>query len=51
MDIRGIKVDASKGFDVMRGTQVLEHYDTYEQAQRYAQAHFGVVIRYWAENN
>lgn len=46
-----IKIDTTRGFDAMRGTQVLEHFDTYEQAQRYAAAHFGVVIRYWAQKN
>lgn len=45
--INNLSVNASKGFDAMRGTQVLEHFDTYEEAQRYAKAHFGVVIRYW----
>lgn len=42
-----IKIDATRRFDVMRGMQVLEHFDTYEQAQRYASSHFGVIIRYW----
>jgi len=47
MEINGIKVDVARGFDAMRGGQVLEHFDNYAQAERYMKAHFGVTIRYW----
>lgn len=47
MSIYGVTVDMSKGFDVMRGKQVLRHFERYEDAQAYAAAGRGRYVRYW----
>ena len=47
MSIYGITVDESRGFDVMRGDKVLAHYERYEDARAYADAHRGCCVRYW----
>lgn len=43
-----IKMDTTRGFDVMRGKTAVHHYDTYEEARAYTAAHKGTYIRYWA---
>ena len=50
MSINGIKVDMSRGFDIMRGHEVLRHCTSYEEARALV-AGAGVrhiYIRYWA---
>lgn len=47
MTIYGIKVDVSRGFDVLKGKTELEHFDTYEEAREYAAKAAGRWIRYW----
>ena len=42
-----ITIDLSKGFDVMRGKKVVEHFDSYERAWEYARDH-RLTLRYWA---
>ena len=42
-----IKVDITRGFDVMRGKRVLVHCDTYEDACKVARAKGGRYVRYW----
>lgn len=48
MSIYGITVDENRGFDVMRGKQVLRHFERYEDAQAYAALGHGRYVRYWA---
>ena len=45
--IDGFAIDESKGFDVMRGTRVLKHFDSYEAACAYAAEKFGRYVRYF----
>lgn len=40
-------VDIARGFDVFRGTQLLQHFNTYEDARKYADAAPGRYLRYW----
>ena len=47
MTIYGITVDTSKGFDVMRGSKVLKHFERYEDACTYAAAGRNRCVRYW----
>lgn len=47
MSIFGIEVDVSRGFDVMRGSRVLRHCASYEEAKAYAGACAGRYVRYW----
>lgn len=49
MRINGIKVDVSKGFDVMRGDVVLRHFDSYAAAKRFMLQVWGRSLRYWAD--
>ena len=46
--INGLSVDASRGFDVFRGSKLLKHFDTYAEARAHADAAPGRHIRYWA---
>ena len=48
MSIYGISVDVSRGFDVLRGSKVLAHFDTYAEARAFADAAQGRWLRYWA---
>lgn len=48
MTINGITVDLSRGFDVMRGTRVMRHFDSYAEAKAYAAQSGGRYLRYWA---
>lgn len=45
--INGIATDASRGYDVMRGSKVLRHFDTYAEARAYAALSGGCYVRYW----
>ena len=45
--INGIATDASRGYDVMRGSKVLRHCDTYAEARAFADAAPGRYVRYW----
>lgn len=46
--INGLAIDAARGFDVMRGKQVVEHFDNYADARKCEAAGRGRYIRYWA---
>jgi hypothetical protein len=48
MSIYGISVDVSRGFDVLRGSKVLAHFDNYAEARAFADAAQGRWLRYWA---
>lgn len=43
-----IKMDTTRGFDVMRGKNAVQHFGSYEEAWSYAAAHKGTYVRYWA---
>ena len=45
--INGLSVDASRGFDVFRGSKLLKHFDTYAEARAHADAAPGRYVRYW----
>jgi hypothetical protein len=47
MVINGLKVDVSRGFDVMRGKRVMRHFDSYAEACAYASEAWGRYVRYW----
>ena len=47
MSIHGITVDLSRGFDVLRGSKLLRHFDTYAEAKAYAALSHGRYVRYW----
>ena len=47
MSIFGITVDESRGFDVMRGSKVLRHFEGYAEAKAYAALSAGRYVRYW----
>lgn len=40
-------IDVTKGFDVMRGKKVVEHFDSYAAAWEYAVKQH-LTVRYWA---
>lgn len=40
------RADVKRGFDVMRGAKVIEHFDTYEEAWAYARDRH-LTVRYW----
>lgn len=42
-----LKVDKSRGFDVYRGKELLEHFSTYEEANAYAAKARNRYVRYW----
>ena len=48
MAIYGISVDVSRGFDVLRGSKVLAHFEEYEEARSYANQAPGRYIRYYS---
>lgn len=48
MSIYGISVDVSRGFDVLVGSKVLAHFDSYAEAREYAGKAQRRWIRYWA---
>lgn len=45
--MKAIAIDTTKGFDVMRGKKVVEHFDSYAEAWEYAVKHH-LTVRYWA---
>lgn len=49
MKINGIKVDLSRGFDVMRSGVVLRHFDSYAAAKAFMLDKWGRCLRYWAD--
>ena len=49
MSIYGVSVDVSRGFDVLRGSKLLAHFEGYEEARTYANQVPGRYIRYYAE--
>ena len=48
MEINGIFVDFSRGFDVMRRNDVIAHFDNYADAVAYASQARNRYVRYWA---
>ena len=48
MSINGIKVDVSRGFDVLRGSKLVRRCESYEEARALAAATRGGYVRYWA---
>lgn len=42
-----LTIDTTKGFDVMRGKKLVEHFDNYDRAWEYAREHH-LIVRYWA---
>lgn len=42
-----LTIDTTKGFDVMRGKKLIEHFDSYDRAWEYAREHH-FTVRYWA---
>ena len=40
-------IDLSRGFDVLRGSKLLAHFESYNEARAYADAAPGRYIRYW----
>ena len=47
VEIYGRKINASKGFDLMKGKTLVEHFDTYEQASKAYKAQGCGYIRYY----
>ena len=45
--INGFVVDAARGFDVFRGSKLLQHFGSYAEARAYEAAAPGRYIRYW----
>lgn len=43
-----LDVDVARGYDVMRGKKVIEHFDNYEKAWAYAQEKH-LTVRYWTK--
>lgn len=43
-----LNIDESRGYDVMRGKKVVEHFDSYAPAWEYARAHH-LTLRYWSK--
>lgn len=39
--------DITRGFDVMRGSRVLRHFESYDEAIAYMRAGRGRWVRYW----
>lgn len=48
MSIYGVVVDVERGFDVFRGSKLLAHFASYEEACAYAAEGPGRWVRYWA---
>ena len=46
--MQNINIDTTKGFDVMRGKKVIDHFSTYEKAWEYAKEHH-LTVRFWAK--
>lgn len=44
-----IAIDATRGFDVLYGSKVLQHFTSYEEAAAFAAAGRGRWLRYWLE--
>ena len=49
MFLYNVEVNVSKGFDVIQGKKVLQHFEDYAQARALADSKRGLVIRYYAE--
>lgn len=45
--INSVKIDLSRGFDVLRGVRVVAHFGTYAEACEYARPRH-LTVRYWA---
>jgi hypothetical protein len=44
-------IDLSRGFDVLRGSKLLAHFESYDEARAYADAALGRYIRYWGKKS
>ena len=49
MKINGIEIDASKGFDCVRGKTTCVHFATYSAAKAYQAQYPKTVIHYYAK--
>ena len=49
MTINGLKVDVSKGFDVLNNKKILRHFESYEEAREYAGKSRCRCIRYYLD--
>lgn len=47
MSIYGINVDVTRGFEVYKGSKLLESFAIYAEARRFAAQKPGRWIRYW----
>ena len=45
--MKAITIDLTKGFDAMKGSKVVRHFDSYEEGWSYAKEHH-CTLRYWA---
>lgn len=42
-----IAIDATRGYDVLRGNKLLKHFASYEEALSFSREAGGRWIRYW----
>jgi hypothetical protein len=45
--MKAMMIDLKKGFDAMKGSKVVRHFDSYAEGWSYAQEHH-LTLRYWA---
>ena len=51
-EVHGLKVDVSRGFDVMnRKGEVYEHFDSYAEAEEFRAKKRGIMRYYYVEEN
>ncbi len=48
MFLYNVEVDVSRGFDVLQGKKVLQHFEDYAQARALVDSKRGLVVRYYA---
>lgn len=44
-----IAIDTTRGFEVLRGSRILRHFESYEEALAYMRAGRGRWMRYWGK--
>ena len=49
MFLYNVEVNVSKGFDVIQGKKVLQHFEDYAQARALADSKKNLVVRYYAK--
>lgn len=45
--MKTMTIDLKKGFDAMKGSKVVRHFDSYVEGWSYAKEHH-LTLRYWA---